>query len=107
MLVDGSNIIGVKSIWLECPQENLVKLTGKKRKPHGAVKKAQVIKFNTLSISLLFMQSTYVDNSTTVDQARDYGHTHLSEVQSPVSSYDSYVAICELICISNSCIYFC
>lgn len=32
-------------------------------------------------------QSTYVENSCTVEDARDYGHTHLSEVISPMPFY--------------------
>ena len=30
--------------------------------------------------SNLFMQCTFVDNSVQVEGARDYGHTHISEV---------------------------
>ncbi|KAH9719796.1 tRNase Z TRZ1 [Citrus sinensis] len=34
---------------------------------------------DVLRARILVMESTYVDDSTTVEQARDYGHTHLSE----------------------------
>ncbi|KDO76057.1 hypothetical protein CISIN_1g023022mg [Citrus sinensis] len=35
---------------------------------------------DVLRARILVMESTYVDDSTTVEQARDYGHTHLSEI---------------------------
>lgn len=33
-----------------------------------------------LNAKILIMESTYVDSSTTVENARDHGHTHLSEI---------------------------
>ena len=44
--------------------------------------------------SNLFMQCTFVDNSVQVEGARDYGHTHISEVQSLNSSFENYHAAC-------------
>ncbi|KAK9283451.1 hypothetical protein L1049_011695 [Liquidambar formosana] len=38
---------------------------------------------DVLRARILVMESTYVDNTVTVEDARDYGHTHLSEVNSP------------------------
>lgn len=35
---------------------------------------------DVLKAKILIMESTYVENTMTVENARDYGHTHLSEV---------------------------
>ena len=42
----------------------------------------------------LYMQCTFVDNSVQVEGARDYGHTHISEVQLLNSSFGNYHAAC-------------
>lgn len=41
---------------------------------------ANVVTLFRFSLSVL-VQSTFVDNSMTVENARDYGHIHLSEVR--------------------------
>ncbi|CAK9155688.1 unnamed protein product [Ilex paraguariensis] len=37
---------------------------------------------DVLRAKILIMESTYVENTMTVEDAREYGHTHLSEVVS-------------------------
>ncbi|CAN4088143.1 unnamed protein product [Withania somnifera] len=36
--------------------------------------------YDVLRAKILIMESTYVEDKTTADNARDYGHTHLSEI---------------------------
>lgn len=35
---------------------------------------------DVLRAKILIMESTYVEDKTTADNAREYGHTHLSEI---------------------------
>ncbi|XP_031252339.1 tRNase Z TRZ1 isoform X1 [Pistacia vera] len=44
---------------------------------------------DVLRARILVMESTYVDNSTTVEQARDYGHTHLSEIVNYADKFEN------------------
>nr|DAD35858.1 TPA_asm: hypothetical protein HUJ06_006498 [Nelumbo nucifera] len=44
---------------------------------------------DVLRSKILVMESTFVDNSMTVDNARDYGHTHLSEIVSYADKFEN------------------
>ncbi|KAH7575499.1 hypothetical protein JRO89_XS02G0123900 [Xanthoceras sorbifolium] len=44
---------------------------------------------DVLRARILVMESTYVDNSVTVEQARDYGHTHLSEIVNYADKFEN------------------
>ncbi|XP_071713816.1 tRNase Z TRZ1-like [Rutidosis leptorrhynchoides] len=44
---------------------------------------------DVLKAKILIMESTYVDNTMTVEHAREYGHTHLSEIISYASRFEN------------------
>ncbi|KAJ0755010.1 putative ribonuclease Z [Helianthus annuus] len=44
---------------------------------------------DVLKTKVLIMESTYVENSMTVENARDYGHTHLSEIVNHASRFEN------------------
>ncbi|KAK9278378.1 hypothetical protein L1049_027943 [Liquidambar formosana] len=44
---------------------------------------------DVLRARILVMESTYVDNAMTVENARDYGHTHLSEIVSYADKFEN------------------
>ncbi|KAJ0536399.1 putative ribonuclease Z [Helianthus annuus] len=44
---------------------------------------------DVLKAKVLIMESTYVENSMTVENARDYGHTHLSEIVNHASRFEN------------------
>ncbi|MQL79198.1 hypothetical protein Taro_011634 [Colocasia esculenta] len=44
---------------------------------------------DVLKARVLVMESTFVDNTMTVEHARDYGHTHLSEIVSRADKFES------------------
>ncbi|GJY52858.1 nuclear ribonuclease Z-like protein [Tanacetum coccineum] len=44
---------------------------------------------DVLKAKVLIMESTYVENSMTLENARDYGHTHLSEIISHASRFEN------------------
>ncbi|KAJ4712159.1 nuclear ribonuclease Z-like [Melia azedarach] len=44
---------------------------------------------DVLRAKILVMESTYVDDSATVEQARDYGHTHLSEIVNYADKFEN------------------
>ncbi|XP_076942990.1 tRNase Z TRZ1-like [Bidens hawaiensis] len=44
---------------------------------------------DVLKAKVLIMESTYVENTMTVENARDYGHTHLSEIVNYASKFEN------------------
>ncbi|KAM0033040.1 putative ribonuclease Z [Helianthus debilis subsp. tardiflorus] len=44
---------------------------------------------DVLKAKVLIMESTYVENSMTVENARDFGHTHLSEIVNHASRFEN------------------
>ncbi|KAG6411823.1 hypothetical protein SASPL_129907 [Salvia splendens] len=44
---------------------------------------------DALRAKILIMESTYVDNLCTVENAKDYGHTHLSEIISHADRFEN------------------
>ncbi|KAJ9567301.1 hypothetical protein OSB04_003267 [Centaurea solstitialis] len=44
---------------------------------------------DALKAKVLIMESTYVENAMTVENARDYGHTHLSEIINYSSRFEN------------------
>ncbi|KAL3528338.1 hypothetical protein ACH5RR_007660 [Cinchona calisaya] len=44
---------------------------------------------DALRAKILIMESTYVENTMTADDARDYGHTHLSEIISHADRFEN------------------
>ncbi|KAK4487257.1 hypothetical protein RD792_006140 [Penstemon davidsonii] len=44
---------------------------------------------DVLKAKILIMESTYVENSNTVEDAREYGHTHLSEIINYADKFDN------------------
>uniref|UniRef100_A0A5B7C5A6 Putative nuclear ribonuclease Z n=1 Tax=Davidia involucrata TaxID=16924 RepID=A0A5B7C5A6_DAVIN len=44
---------------------------------------------DVLKAKILIMESTFVDNTTTVEDAREYGHTHLSEIESYADRFEN------------------
>lgn len=44
---------------------------------------------DVLRARVLVMESTFVDNRITVEHARDYGHTHLSEIVSYADRFEN------------------
>ncbi|KAI3759325.1 hypothetical protein L6452_07059 [Arctium lappa] len=44
---------------------------------------------DVLKAKILIMESTYVENTMTVENARDYGHTHLSEIINYSSRFEN------------------
>ncbi|XP_051133940.1 nuclear ribonuclease Z [Andrographis paniculata] len=44
---------------------------------------------DVLKAKILIMESTYVDDSCTVEDAREYGHTHLSEIISKADKFQN------------------
>ncbi|PWA43043.1 tRNAse Z1 [Artemisia annua] len=44
---------------------------------------------DVLKAKILIMESTYVENTMTVENARDYGHTHLSEIISHANRFEN------------------
>lgn len=44
---------------------------------------------DVLKAKILIMESTYVENTMTVENARDYGHTHLSEIINYASRFEN------------------
>ncbi|XP_076893918.1 tRNase Z TRZ1-like [Bidens hawaiensis] len=46
-----------------------------------------------LKAKVLIMESTYVENTMTVENARDYGHTHLSEIVNYASRFENKAVV--------------
>ncbi|KAI3766812.1 hypothetical protein L2E82_16886 [Cichorium intybus] len=44
---------------------------------------------DVLKAKILIMESTYVENTMTVENARDYGHTHLSEIINHANKFEN------------------